>query len=194
MRIRDPLCVVDQLQTPALTGSRCSLRGWRPEDAEALEAACGDLDICRFTTVPREYGRDAAERWIGRQHEHLVKGTAIVLAIVAVAEGPPVGMAGLFGLDGGDRTARFGYWLIAEHRGQGLAGGATRLLADWAFSELDLVAIYIDREPGSTASARIAVSLSARETGSRSVVLDGERIALIRHELTKPVATSRAPR
>ncbi len=185
--------MVDHLQTPALTGSRCSLRGWRLADAEALEAACGDPDICRLTTVPSEYGRDAAQRWIGRQHDHLVNGTASVLAIVAVAEGPPVGMAGLFGLDGGDRTARFGYWLTAKHRGQGLAGNATRLLAEWAFSDLDLVAIYINREPGNAASARIGVSLGARETGSWSVVLAGEQVTLIRHKFTRPVATSRAP-
>lgn len=184
-RIRNPLVVVDQLQAPTLTGSGCSLRRWRLDDAEALEPACRDLEICRFTTVPREYGRDAAERWIQRQHSHLVSGTAIVLAILANPGAPPVGMAGLFGLDRPDRTARFGYWVVAAHRRRGRARGATRLLADWAFSRLGLVTIYIDREPGNVGSARVAESLGAVVTGARSVVLDGERITLVRHELAK---------
>jgi hypothetical protein len=68
------------LELPTLETRDCVLRPWTPEDAGALREACGDEDICRFTTVPRLYSEGAAMDWIGRQHVHASVGTAVVLA------------------------------------------------------------------------------------------------------------------
>jgi hypothetical protein len=56
-----------------------------------LREACGDEDICRFTTVPRVYSEEAAVKWIRRQHPHAVTGTAVVLAIIAAGAPEAVG-------------------------------------------------------------------------------------------------------
>jgi RimJ/RimL family protein N-acetyltransferase len=105
---------VAALALPTLDAGDCALRAWTLADAPALREACGDEDICRFTTVPRVYSHSAATQWIVSQRGHASRGTAIVLAIISAREQTPVGMVGLFGLDQSGASARFGYWLIAR--------------------------------------------------------------------------------
>jgi RimJ/RimL family protein N-acetyltransferase len=95
-------------------------------------------------------------------------------------------MVGLFGLDRGDGSARLGYWVVAGHRGHGLATAAARRLADWGFAELGLTAIHIDREVDNLASARLADKLGAVRRGSRPVQYEGATVELVRHTLVKP--------
>lgn len=171
---------------PVLSDGRVALRGWRQADAPALRPACGDQQICRFTTVPRRYTIEDARDWIARQRAHARDRTAVVLAIVPLPGDRPVGMVGLFGLDEPGATARFGYWLTVASRGQGLVGAATTLVADWAFTRLQLARIQIDREPANHASARVAERLGAVITGSRLVQYEGAEVELVRHTLTSP--------
>ena len=172
------------LELPTITTDDLMLRPWTPADAPALVEACGDEEICRFTTVPRRYSREAAGEWIRRQAARAAAGSAVVLALVPAAESQPVGMAGLFGLDQDDRAARLGYWLIARARGSGLATAAACALARWGFESLALEIVYVDREPENAASARVAEKLGTRPAGAREVRLrDGRSATLIRHAL-----------
>ena len=173
------------LELPTLAARDCLLRPWALEDAEALREACGDEDICRFTTIPRRYSEDAAAQWIARQHAHASAGTAVVLAIVADGEHQPAGMVGLFGLDQPGHLARFGYWLLARARRRALATCAARALGDWAFASLGLEAIAIDCEPGNVASARVAAHLGGTRTGSRRVRVGATEVELERYTLTR---------
>jgi ribosomal-protein-alanine N-acetyltransferase len=182
----DHLAMTRELALPALSDRRVALRGWRQEDAPALRPACGDRQICRFTTVPQRYTIEDARDWIARQQTHARNGTAAVLAIVPLPGDWPVGMVGLFGLDEPGLTARFGYWLIAGSRGQGLVSAATTLLAEWGFTRLQLAAIQIDREPANHASARVAERLGAVITGSRRTQYEGVEVELVRHTLNSP--------
>lgn len=174
------------LVLPTVDAHNCSLRPWLPDDAAALREACEDEEICRFTTVPRVYSREAATRWIERQRDHAANGTAIVLAIVPAARQTPAGMVGLFGLDQRPPIARFGYWLMARARRQGLATSAARALSDWAFTFLALETIFIDREPHNLASGRVAERLGATLAGSRHVSVNGTDVELTRHALASP--------
>jgi RimJ/RimL family protein N-acetyltransferase len=174
-----------RLEVPTLETRKCTLRPWTLEDFSALREACGDEDVCRFTTVPRVYSEDAAIRWIGRQHAHASNGTAIVLALVAVGNHEPAGMIGLFGLDQPEPIARLGYWLVARARGQGLVKDAARALADWAFACLEIDALIIDCEPINRASARIAAHLGAGLTGSRWVRTGDSEVELHRYRLDR---------
>lgn len=65
-------------------------------------------------------------------------------------------------------------------------GAATTLVADWAFTRLQLATIQIDREPANHASARVAERLGGVITGSRLVQYDGAEVELVRHTLTSP--------
>ena len=65
--VMDHLVMAREFVPPVLSDGRVVLRGWRQEDASALRPACGDQQICRFTTVPRRYSIEDARDWIARQ-------------------------------------------------------------------------------------------------------------------------------
>lgn len=174
------------LEVPDLSDERVVLRCWRLADAAALMPACGDAAIRRFTTVPDTFTPEGARAWISRQHARANDGSALVWAVVSRGHDLPIGMIGLFGLGERDTTARFGYWLISDQRGHGLATAAAVLVAQWAFSALELTAIHIDREPANAASARIAERLGAALNGSHHVNHEGEQLELVRHTLFAP--------
>jgi ribosomal-protein-alanine N-acetyltransferase len=164
--VSDHLVMACEIVLPVLSEPRVLLRGWEQEGAGALDAACGDPQICRFTTVPHRLTLEDARAWVARQPAHASNGTAAALAILPRSGDRPVGMVGLFGLDEPGATARFGYWLVAAWRGRGLARAATTLMAGWGFEHRQLTAIHIDREPDHRASARVAERLGAVLTGS----------------------------
>jgi RimJ/RimL family protein N-acetyltransferase len=178
--------VACKIVLPVLRDAGVVLRGWRSEDVVALEAACGDQEICRITTVPDRFTVEDALAWIARQQAHADRGSGAVLAIVPLSGERPVGMVGLFGLDEPGSTAQFGYWLVARWRGQGLASAAARMLAEWGFTERRLTAIHIDREPSNRASERVAEKLGAAVTGSRTAPFKGVEVELVRHTLNAP--------
>jgi len=184
------------LTPPTLSDPLVLLRPWRLSDAEALEPACGDPSICRFTTVPERYTQREAEAWIARQHRRLADGAAIVLAIVPAGSEAPVGMIGLFGLDQGTQSARFGYWLIRSFRGRGFAASAARLLARWACETLSLETLLIDAEPENKASQRVAHALGAPRIGNIEQTHGRETITLTRYSMRcagAPMAASDVP-
>jgi RimJ/RimL family protein N-acetyltransferase len=165
---------------PVLRAPGVILRPWARDDAEALEAACGDLDICRFTTVPERYSRGEAEAWIERQHGRLAEG-GVVLAIVPREAPRPVGTVGLFGLGPHQGPPRFGYWVVRDQRGRGLAATAARALGRWARDELAVTELLLDVEPGNGASHRVAAKLGAERLGEIERQLAGRSVALVRY-------------
>jgi RimJ/RimL family protein N-acetyltransferase len=176
------------LVTPNLAGELVCLRAWQPGEGAALQPACGDEDICRFTTVPRVYSALDAEAWIARQEQRRIAGEAIVLAINPRGTARPVGMVGLFGLDTPDPCAQVGYWLVRDWRGRGLARDAVGLLASWAFRDLPLRVLHIDIEPANSESQRLAAALGAQSIARVHRDLLGEEVALTRFILTDPAS------
>lgn len=171
------------ISVPTIAGLGLRLRPWALSDAASLASACGDPDICRYTTVPPRYTPESAAAWIRRQHERTSDGAGIVLAIEPEPARQPVGMVGLFGLDEPEPAARFGYWIMREHRGNGLASKAVRLVADWAFSQLAIDVIHIDVEPQNTASQRVAQAVGAVHERQLTRRLTGESVVLERFAL-----------
>lgn len=171
------------ISVPTITGSGLRLRPWALADAASLESACGDPDICRFTTIPPRYTRESAAAWIRRQHDRTSDGVGIVLAIEPESLRKPVGMVGLFGLDEPGPAARFGYWIMREHRGNGLSSKSVRLVAKWAFSQLGIELIHIDVEPQNTASQRVALAVGARFERQLTRQFTGEAVLLDRFTL-----------
>ncbi len=182
-RERNFVAVHLELTAPTLSSARILVRPWVLDDAVALELACGDPGICRFTTVPRRYTAAAAEAWIRRQHDRLTCARSVVLAVQPKSEALPVGMVGLFGLDEEDHSARFGYWVVKRHRRSGLATEAVQLVARWAFDALAVRALYIDIEPGNEASRGVAHAVGATHGQELTRRLDGEDVRLERFTL-----------
>ena len=169
---------------PTLTGTGFTLRPWRESDAPALEPACADAEIRRFSWVPPSYSPDAAASWIAHQHERLHEGTTLTLAIEAAGADLPVGMVGIFALD--ERRPRIGYWIIQALRGRGLALEAARCLVTWAFAELAPEALQLDIEPHNAASQRVAWQLGARPSGQVVKIEAAGRLVFERYTIDPP--------
>ena len=54
------------MQLPTLTDGVVTLRPRRPEDADAIVAACQEPEIFRWTRVPSPYTRAHAEEWLAQ--------------------------------------------------------------------------------------------------------------------------------
>jgi RimJ/RimL family protein N-acetyltransferase len=132
------------------------LRPWRADDGPALVAAWADPDVARWTGVPERRDLAAAQRWIEGDEDRRRRWISLDLVVERAG-----GVAGEVGLSAFDRTAatvEIGWWTAAEHRRQGVASTAARLVADWASAALGLsvIARCDAANPGSVAVAQRA--------------------------------------
>ncbi|MEY3358719.1 MAG: hypothetical protein RIR87_1778, partial [Actinomycetota bacterium] len=97
------------------------LRDLQPNDAEWIHRACQDIDIQRWTMVPRPYTREHAESFVVNHG-----GELAAYAIVTALTNEPVGVAGLHHVR--DGVASVGYWVAPWGRGHRAATSALRVL------------------------------------------------------------------
>lgn len=128
------------------------LRSWTDDDLADLLAGVDEL-VTRFRRSAPVSEPDARV-WIATRRAHIESGTALELAI---ADGTTiVGSIALWEVRRNHQTAMVSYWLAPGGRGRGLATRALRLLAGWAFDELDLKRLALDVEVDNVASRRVA--------------------------------------
>ena len=78
------------------------------------------------------------------------------------------------------RCGNAAYWLAPGARGRHVASRALRLLADWAFSHLDLAVLLLEIHDTNEASKRVAVHAGFHHSGGVEVATDsGPRSALL---------------
>jgi RimJ/RimL family protein N-acetyltransferase len=172
-----------------LTDGVVALRPWKVTDAGALEPACGDPGICRFTTIPWRYTLPGVLDWVARQEKKRCEGVTVALAIVREGENVPLGTVALSDPDWKARRASLGYWLMRGERGAGLATRGCALARDWAFGELGLQELEVSIETGNDASFGVARRLGADDTGEQvTESLHGEEMVLARWVLRPPGA------
>ncbi|MDA0182160.1 GNAT family N-acetyltransferase [Solirubrobacter phytolaccae] len=136
--------------SPPLADERVTLRPWREADVPAMVAAFHDPVFARFS--------DWAPLTESAAREHLVEledarrcGRQIAFAAVGDVV---LGGVSLHGFCEG--RAGIGYWLAPHARGRGVATHAVRLLARWAFDELDVARLELTCGPDNVASQRVA--------------------------------------
>lgn len=142
------------LPDPPLADGELLLRPWAPTDASTLAAAWADPDVARWTGVPAANDEAAARRWIQGDADRRARGLALDLAIER--DGAVVGEVGLADIDPDAGTAEIGWWIAPEHRGEGVATRATRLVATWAVDELAVAAITARCHRANPASGAVA--------------------------------------
>ena len=115
---------------------RCSIRSWRPADAERLASIANDRSIWRMVRdrFPHPYARADADAFIARATgEHPEQNFAIAVDDQVVG-----GIACIPDVDINRVRAEVGYWLGAEWRGRGLATEAIRGFVDWIWATTEL--------------------------------------------------------
>ncbi len=135
-----------------------ALRPWREDDADAVYAACQDVEIQHWIPViPRPYTHDDAHAFVTGRHGLGGHQFAIV------QEGHVVGSIGMR-VDG-SKTGHIGYWCASEARGRGITTRALRQLCRYCLSELGLERLELITDSENLASQRVADKVGFRREG-----------------------------
>jgi RimJ/RimL family protein N-acetyltransferase len=154
------------MELPTLRDGDLVLRPKRPDDADALVAACQDPEIARWTLVPSPYTRADAEHFLVISEQEAAAGKAVHLIAVDATDDRLLGSFSVMELDREPGFGEIGYWVAAAARGRGVATRATRLLADWARRELGLTRIEVLPHKDNTPSRRVAEKAGFRDSGA----------------------------
>lgn len=155
---------------PPLRSGGVVLRPLRPDDVDAIVAACQDPEIPRWTQVPQPYTRDDAAGWIATHDAVRAAGEEAPFAIVDPDSDALLGSAGYTRFDWDHAVGEIGYWVAAWGRRRGAATAATRELAAWGFAVLGLERVEVWVHPDNAASLRVAARAGfTREGLLRSV-------------------------
>jgi RimJ/RimL family protein N-acetyltransferase len=158
---------------PTLRDGDLVLRPKRPDDADAITAACQDPEIPRWTLVPSPYTRADAEAFLRSSAEEEAAGrSANFLAVDE--EDRLLGSFSLMGLDREPGFGEIGYWVAAEARGRGVATRGVRMLTDWGLRELGLQRIEILPHKDNLPSRRVAEKAGYRDTGELAPLPRGD--------------------
>jgi RimJ/RimL family protein N-acetyltransferase len=142
------------------------LRVLESGDVDWIFEACQDLDIQRWTQVPRPYIREHAVSYIAGESDEFARW------VVQAGEArQPVGVIGIHEVE--DSMASIGYWIAPQFRGRGFTTAAIGLVCD----EID----RYRRESG--IEVHIARAFIARDNGAsrRAVEKAGFEMVEERH-------------
>lgn len=142
------------------------LRPWMPADTAGIHRACEDPDIQRWIPLPTPYLLEHAEGFVtGVATTAWDDNTGAHFAVCDAATGELLGSCGLVSIDQARRSAEVGYWTAPWARGRGIAVGAIRAMARWAFRELGLRRLVWQAEVGNHASRLVALRAGFRIEG-----------------------------
>lgn len=144
-----------QFDEVTLRGDGVCLRAPMPADIDGIVRACSDPTTQQWLPLPNPYRESDARGFVEEfAPQQLASGDGIVRAIEVDAT--LAGMIDLKHTDWSARTTEIGYWVAPTHRGRGLAGRASALLADWVLREQGMARVEIRAAVGNIGSSRAA--------------------------------------
>ena len=147
---------------PTLKTERLLLRPFRPDDAPAVLAHCGEWNIARMLSrVPHPYMREMAESWIASHEADWNSGDEITFCIDLDSEA--AGAVGLRRKEPGVYV--LGYWLGEPCWGRGFATEAARRAVRFAFEELGAKKLVSGHFLDNPASGRVLENCGFRYIG-----------------------------
>jgi len=148
-----------------LTDSVVTLRPWRSDDAPAVFLACQDPLIARFIPIPQPYTEDDARTFVEVRRQDWATKDERSFAIVDAATDELLGSIARHGPFG--HRATFGYWLVPQARGRGVATRALRLITDWTIQATDVIRLDLYTDIENDASGRVAERVGFEREGIR---------------------------
>ncbi|MEU8589137.1 GNAT family N-acetyltransferase [Streptomyces sp. NPDC048664] len=146
--------------SPVLHGHGLRLRSWDDAsdgDVDAWLRGLTDPDFRRWNTPVKSVSdRESARESLRWKLAAVADGTSASFRITDAASGATLGHIGVNEIDLFLRTARVGYWILPEARGQGVATRALALAARWALTDLGVHRLELGHAVGHAASCRIA--------------------------------------
>lgn len=156
-----------------LQGTNFILRKWRLMDAESLQRNANNKNISNFLLdrFPSPYTIEAAEFWV-----ELWLGKNPVTNFAIAMGDEVIGGIGLeIRQDVYRKTPLLGYWLAEQHWGKGIMPEAVKLITQYAFAQLDVIAIVAYALGNNPASIRVLEKAGYRKCGMipKSVIKNG---------------------
>jgi RimJ/RimL family protein N-acetyltransferase len=152
------------MQPVELRSGRLLLSAPTLDDVDAITYACKDPLFERFLTTPWPYRREDAvayvelvERWRAEDRDY--------------SFGIRTNERALIGMVSWRVRGDVGFWMTAEHRGQGFMVEALATLVEWVFAEHCPERIAWETLPGNVASAHVARAAGFRYTGIAPVLV-----------------------
>lgn len=140
---------------PVLVDDLVALRPPTLDDVDAVFDACQDVEIQRWTTVPRPYTRADAVAYVELCRWAWDQAVAAPFVVVDAADRRR--LLGTIDLrHTGPAAGEIGYWVAPWARRRGVAGRALALVRDWAVHELGKHVLTLQVYEGNDASARVA--------------------------------------
>ncbi|MGW7343804.1 GNAT family N-acetyltransferase [Streptomyces sp. NPDC054854] len=141
-----------------LTGEGLVLRDWTEADLTAMPELFDHPDIAYWTPIVSPFDDEAARTRLDRARQLRADGTALLLAIT-VDGGDALGEVMLKHAPEG---TELGYAVGPNHRGQGLAARAVRVMAGYAFEQLDVARVILELEAENASSVGVATRAGFR--------------------------------
>ncbi len=151
-----------------LKADKVTLRPLERGDTEALHQAILESfeDLHPWMSWCHEgYTLQETQSWVNSQPGLWRNGIEYNLAILDPADGSLLGGAGLNHLIPTYRMANLGYWVRSSRAGEGIAGSAALLVAQFGFEHLGLTRAEIVVSAGNVRSQRVAQKIGARREG-----------------------------
>ena len=162
---------------------RFTLRPLEREDAPRLVELCNDADIARNTArIPRPYALEDAEDFIAYAAKAAAAGDEFPFAVCR--NGAVIACAGA--KPHSESACELGYWVGADHRGQGAATEAGDGVLQFALAALNPKTLTSGFFADNPASGRVLEKLGFRPTGEviktlslgRGCEVDTARVAM----------------
>ncbi|GAA0314821.1 GNAT family N-acetyltransferase [Kineococcus aurantiacus] len=151
-----------------LVTERLLLRGFTPDDVEAVHAYAGDPEVCRYTdwgpNTPAQSRAFIDEMLAASDLEQLDSMTWAV-AIAGAGAGSVVGACSVTVTSREHRRGVMGYVLARAHWGRGYATEAAAAVLGFAREELGLARVEATCRPGNVASQRVLAKIGMQQEG-----------------------------
>jgi RimJ/RimL family protein N-acetyltransferase len=163
------------LIVPDLRDEVVTLRLPAERDVDAINDACQDPEIPRFTRVPSPYGRQDAVAFVAQSERSWADGTAATFVIADAGTDAVLGAIGVMHLGAEPPNPEIGYWVARSARRRGIAARAVRLASRWAVRELGIARLDLMTRVENVASQGVAERAGfTREGVLRSFIVLGE--------------------
>src|SRR5215213_5442983 len=168
------------MSVPEIETERLRLRGFRPEDLDALCQVFGDPEVMKYISGGKPRTREATEEGLLRSIEGWGKRGFGLWAVEEKATGRVVGYCGLIHLDDTPEI-EVAYGLAKAAWGRGFAVEAARAALEFGFGELNLERIVAVVNPLNVASQRVLEKLgmkyakNARHYGADLMYYEAQR-------------------
>ena len=168
-----------------INGTCFKLRGWKPEDAESLQKHANNTHISDFLLdrFPSPYTMEDAVNWI-----KLMQNQDPMVNFALDVDGEVVGVIGLeLRGDVYRKAPLLGYWISEDYWGRGIMPEAVKLIAGYAFKNLDVVRIQAGILSNNPKSMRVMEKAGFIKEGilkssiiKKGVILDEHIYAVIK--------------